>query len=526
MASPSSTKHQARGPKAWTGLLGRFDGFLRGEPSPGRSTACIAAVLALGSISWSALKLPVIASAEGFLFLDYGANLTLQHLLDEGYRPVLDFFYPYGLLPLLVGRALLGLLGRTPWAYLALVGLCQILLAWGIARVLVAARLGLLAFSLVLLALPYTFPPTYPNLAHGLEAVLLVHALAEQAYQRTHRALALLGVCVFVKPSMAILYGALLLAGLLLAWFHKRPTRLEVSRTLGPAASTALALACLLAAWFGPRVLLESLWPLQTASLYSHWNYGFFFGGGRNFWLPPNAGLHHYLGTHRGFWIASTLALLAGGTASLFRYRTLPAAPIVATCALLHSGFVLFFFGGEVSWLYYPYLLTLGTAALAGLGRPWRAVVLLLALSALVVDRTIPREVRDSWARVGLRPRLARLWTTPDLAEEWEQVLPLCPPNQAAVLTMSGCVPMLFNQFRPDVSSYLIPGMEGSSSVARKTDLLHHTDLVIVPTARTILPGDYAFLTTCPGFREDLATRRLIHAGRYFEVYKRRPEGH
>jgi hypothetical protein len=494
---------------------------------PPRRVALLAFFLASGSLAWAALKLPVIASAEGFLFLDYGANLTLQHLLDAGYRPVVDFFYPYGLLPLLAGRGALGLLGRTPWAYLALVGVCHGLLAWGMARVVVAARLGWPAVALIVAALPYTVPPTYPNLAHGLEAALLVHALAEHASRRPGRALTLLATCALVKPSMAMLYGVFLLISVFFAWWRTRPARREVARVLLPPTAAAVGLAGLLAAWFGPGVLLESLWPAKTAALYTHWNYGFFFGGGRNFWLPADAGPRHYLGTHRGFWIASTLALLAGGAFALARSLRdrgdlPPALPIVATCALLHAGFILFFFGGEVSWLYYPYLLTLGAAALSGLGRRWSAVTLALALAALAADRTIPREVRDSWAPVGPRPRLAGLWTTPEAAAEWRAVLDLTRSGPAAVLTMSGAAPQLYPQFAPDVSSYLIPGLEGTSSVARKTAVLRESMFIIVPTARTILPGDFAFLTTCPGFREELAARDLIHAGDRFLVYRSR----
>ena len=47
---------------------------------------------------------PTVSTFENFLFADWGANLTAQALIDQGDRPTVEFFYPYGLLPLLFGR--------------------------------------------------------------------------------------------------------------------------------------------------------------------------------------------------------------------------------------------------------------------------------------------------------------------------------------------------------------------------------------------------------------------------------------
>ena len=46
--------------------------------------------------------------------MDAGGNLTAPFLLQQGYRPVIDFGYIYGHLPLLVDRLWLDLAGATP----------------------------------------------------------------------------------------------------------------------------------------------------------------------------------------------------------------------------------------------------------------------------------------------------------------------------------------------------------------------------------------------------------------------------
>ena len=73
-----------------------------------------AALLAFELAGMTLLKLPVVARFEGFAFADWGANLTAQALLDRGFRPTIDFHYPYGLLPSAIGRAWYGIVGLTP----------------------------------------------------------------------------------------------------------------------------------------------------------------------------------------------------------------------------------------------------------------------------------------------------------------------------------------------------------------------------------------------------------------------------
>ena len=164
-----------------------------------------------GGIAGSGLvQLPVGLDFSSFVFMDQGANLTVQRLLDRGRIPTIDFGYHYGLLPLLIGRLWFALLGRTPQAYAGAMLIFDLLITWGLARCAYALRAGPAGIALIILTMMATTLVSYINLAHACEATLICHAMAEHASGRRPRALAFLTACLFVKPAMAYVYGLLL----------------------------------------------------------------------------------------------------------------------------------------------------------------------------------------------------------------------------------------------------------------------------------------------------------------------------
>jgi hypothetical protein len=524
-----------------------------------RRTLPLAAALAVGLLAMEGLRLPIAARFEVWQFADYGANLTVQALLDRGERPTMDFFYPYGLLPLGIGRLWFAVGGRTPGAYLAAVAGLHMLAAWAIARVAVSLRTGWAGIALAFTALPLTFPPTYPNLAHGLEAVLIAHGLADLAAGRRDRALALAGLAALTKPSMAYAFGVLSLFELTIAARGRASIWLK---SLCPLSLTCVPVMLVLVGMFGLGPFLRSQWPGTTADLYRHARYGFFRGSGRDFWLPRDAMWRHYVGTPRGFWLGATGVLSLGalgasarllrkgvgeedegvpgepgerepggpapsltrplrggplpggeGGESIARRR---AAEVVVVCALLHVAFVVAFFGGENSWLYYSYILTIGVMALAGLGRRWRGVVAGVAALGLLADRGLPREIAREWR--GVDVRVGGLWTSGDSAREWRSVLGRIGGRRAALLAMSGCGEVTYaDRFLPPVTLFLLNGMEETRDVRRKAEQLRRADLVVVPK---VPEGTLDFRLNCPAFRAALAGRTAVFDGTYYRVYE------
>ena len=116
-----------------------------------------------------------------FAFSDSGTSLTIDDLVRRGFRPTIDFGYIYGLLPLLINRIWFAVLGASPgscwWAILV----CNVALAWGLARFAAAQRVGWVGVALLALAMPDLLRSSYDVLVQALEPALLVHALAEQA---------------------------------------------------------------------------------------------------------------------------------------------------------------------------------------------------------------------------------------------------------------------------------------------------------------------------------------------------------
>ena len=152
----------------------------------------------------------------GFLFGDTGANITAQYLVGHGYRPNVDFGYPYGLLPLFLGHVWFSVAGATPIGYQSAMVVTSIILALGLARFAENLNLSWTGIAFIAAALLIAIRPYYWNFAHAVEAALLCHAIAAQAGGKTRTALALATAAVFAKPAMGYFYVALLLVGAVL----------------------------------------------------------------------------------------------------------------------------------------------------------------------------------------------------------------------------------------------------------------------------------------------------------------------
>lgn len=489
----------------------------------GRFELALTVILALELLAFGAAKLPAIARFECFYFQDYGANLTVQALLDQGVRPTIDFFYPYGLLPLALGRAWFVAWGRTPWAYLAAIGVIQVAIAWGLARVVSTVRGGFAGTILVVAAVPIVLPPSYPNLAHGLEAALLIHALAEQARGSMRGALMLATVALTVKPSMAYVYGAWLVVALLVGILRRRLSWREAR----PAAALGAALLAWLALGFGPEALVRSLLPTASAGQYRASGYGFFRGTGREFWWPRDAALGHYLATPRLFWLVATLALMSAAAIVVVRAtrrRTAPDAveAVTVTCAILHVAFVALFFGNAMSWQYYAYLLPIGLLPVTSWSRAGRFAVVAIALLALAVDRTLPRELEDGWRGLTWCPEGGGLLVQPDVIAEWRGWRRRMGPNEpGAILSFSGAAEVLEpGLLLPPVGIFLMPGLEDGPDAARHAGRLSRALMVLIP--RTPIAPEFLreVLARSVPIREALNAFPDEIPGRYFTVYQ------
>ena len=291
---------------------------LRSAPAPDRlaiNQHLLFAILTVEAIAIFVYRLPQTLTFDDFAFFDTGSNLTAQYLMTHGYRPVLDFGYPYGLLPLLFGRLWFGTLGLTPIACVAVTPFIDLLIIWQFARFAANLKLNLAGILIILFTVTCTIPSSYLNLTHVFETVLLIHSLADQAGGNRRRALALATTAIFVKPSMAYFVGLVLLVFIVLDCLQRfqsaTPARFGSPRS-HPAALVGVVIAIALVAIFstGTACAYRDRQP-GGRSMFHARGYGFFNGAGRMFLAPPGVPSSFYLVSKAGLWIAYSIVLVA-----------------------------------------------------------------------------------------------------------------------------------------------------------------------------------------------------------------------
>ena len=198
------------------------------------------------------VSLPEVLSLDLWVFKDRGSLLNVDYLLDEHLRPGVDFYYSYGLLPLLLQRVLFWLFGRGFWPLLGFDGVYIVLTAVGwtlLIQQLEQRRLALLA----VVALSPILLWVNPNLPYCLVLLSIIFSLVLVSRGRTDWALATAAIGCVSVPSLPLLLVALLLAIIVCQWWiGGERTLIALVRRLLPGALAYLALAVLLAAFWNP----------------------------------------------------------------------------------------------------------------------------------------------------------------------------------------------------------------------------------------------------------------------------------
>ena len=479
-------------------------------------------LLMLACCAWS---LPLSLRFQRYLLFDHGANLWVQHLLDQGLRPGVDFGYQYGVLPLLVGRAWSWCFGLNPWSYQALATVLNIGLVLALVRGLEAVRAPFEARVLTVCGVPFTVPVTAFSLNHGVEAVLLAHAFSEHLRGRHDRALALCTAAVFAKPALAYPYGLLVLIRLAAqaAQGSSRTGVASFERSLRPAIVTGLGLAGVLAAWFGPVSLLRTIVPVSAVRIYDQYRCGFFTGLGRNFWRPPAATVHYYLTNVAGYWLVASVLLLVAGLVATWRivqrqrvrrtWRTTDECVVVA--AALHLTFVSTMFAGDWSWSYYAYLLLMGLVAAWRLGRFFRSSLLALAILAALGCQTQFAAGLLAWSHTRATASTAGLWETNEYRAEWERVRSSTRDHHSMILVFAGAAPLWFSEFEGLPTFHLARGVVLPLELQRDIARIEAAERVVIPSY-----GLQAFFAPAswPEFEQLSHRRETLWSGRFFRV--------
>ncbi|MBX6312655.1 MAG: hypothetical protein IRY99_07015 [Isosphaeraceae bacterium] len=497
----------------------------------GRSLLGLFLIVATGQ---AVLTYPQAMGFVPFAFGDKGASLAVEYFEDLGQRPNIDFCHQYGMLTLLIGRAWFGLLGRTPGAFYAFMLVSSVLIIWGLARVASALCVGGAGRLLLLLTLPEIAGPDFAGLVYPLERCLLCHALAEHAWGRRPSALTLCAVATFIKPTMAYVYGLLLVILMLREVIGGREDAARPWwRPFLPAAAAMVGLFVLSVLVYGHEAAVQTfLFPFTRGpEHYRLMGYGFFRGTGRHFWALPGARPGYYLGTHAGLWIAATLYLAAAVITLPWRRRA-PDHPagavcefndeIQVVCLLMHLGFVTLFFGNAWSWRFYFYILLIGVIATSRRDRIFRSLIWPLVLLAILPLGLLVREWINDWRTLAPRSEVAGLWVSPAVWREWQQVLEITRGSQPVLLTFCGSAELLESQLARPTTLWLLPGEATPRELTRKHQQIRSTEMVVVDRFKK---GHRGFLDYWPEFAAELSGWNLIWDGPYFQVYRRPAHG-
>jgi hypothetical protein len=500
--------------------LGQSHAAPRPDGRPGLGNRALIGLFLVEAIVLAIAQLPLSMSWDTFAFMDQGANLAIQNLLGRGLLPTVDFGYLYGLLPLLVGRVWFSVFGLTPIAYAGAMLVVDLLIAWGLARCILAMKAGPAAIALVAIAMPFAALGSYINFAHAIEAVLICHALAEHALGRKSRALVLLTACLFVKPTMAYAYGFLLT--LIILRDGRAIGVRGVLRALTPAIAVAVILLAVCGFWFGLKPIMHTLLPVTGARDYQYMNFGFFRGVGRQFWLPQDMRPAYYVFNPAGHYLIGTVILVCAAAVSLVRgFRGAIDAnayteEVVACCAIMQCAFLLTFYGDFMSWTYYYYILIIGLVGFSVRGGRAAALVLLVAIAALVGDRSQVSWVKASWLSSRPIADMAGLWASESERKEWLQVLDIVADEHASVISMNGeGLTTIMPGFAPAENVFLFPGIPLPSDLRRKLDQVDSATFILFrKTGKN-------FLALMPEFREALDGCEVVLSSPHYVVYKR-----
>ncbi len=477
-------------------------------------------VFSVELIAISIARLPNSMALNSFAFCDQGANLTLQYLLSKGLRPAIDFGYAYGLLPLIFGRVWFAIFGATPWAYQLAMEVFAVLSAWALARILAQLKIGYVGIAIAIVTVGYAYQATYPNFAHGIEAVLISHAVAQQASGRRANALLLASLAVFTKPAMGFVYSLLLVV---LIVRDLVPHDFSMRRWLIAFAPTMIVFVCLalvLAFTYGGTTLVHTVLPGQGAVAYRAGNYGIT-RDGANLWDPKGLPWSFYLVDVSGFLIVGTIFLFAAAAYQLVQIFAGNSSldsrgEILLTCAILYFTFLALFFGNQWSWFYYSYLLVIGCAIAAELGNTSRRIGVVLCALALFSWTDVVYWNYRWWRTTEPDSSTAGLWASPDERAEWLSVLAKIRGHKAVMLDRQGATELLFPGFEDPVSMFLLKGWIPPEYIHRKLAEISGADIVIVPMSM----GNCGGVPEAPEF--DAAMKNFVLTrGKHFDVYQR-----
>jgi len=470
-------------------------------------------------------------SFDGVCNHDLGAVLRVDEVIAQGFRPGIDFFYYYGLLPLAVCHAFFGVVGRSPISLILLMFVLSSLLYVGVAWVMMAfhpTRLGALLLAIAAGHVTNHLAPT-----HAMEAAVLVGAIGLRLRGHSLGAIALATIGLFTKMSMATVLlggfaGLIVLDALRTRRIQPLSALLAFPVVFGVGAGLSIA-------WLGAPAFAGGFDARAGAAIYRAWNLGFL-REGRGFWHPAGHNLNWYLGSIAGPWCLGSLVLLflaIRGVVRLLRATihreahngTLMSEELYALAGFGNLAFVVGFYGPSLYVLNYAWLLLIGFAPIIGPAR--------LGVGDQADDSLLQAVRRLGWLPLGVFLLLSQVNTlkavlasarTPRVtvgqvtmplsqADELAATLALGHSVGGGVVTAIGHTAN-FGLVDPTIRQghywMLVHGMPKTKALEETLELAKSSDVVLVTKP------DYPTLRLISEFKPLLENSERLHDGKHF----------
>lgn len=463
------------------------------------------------------LEIPRSLRFDLWAFNDGGASAVLQELLRRGLRPNVEFGCNFGLLSAVLGKAWYRLFTPGPAAFTAAEFVLALFVLWALARVAFELQAPAWAIVVVCLAIPFAIPAN--DFAHGIEAALLSNAVAEQVRHRYRSALALATVACFAEPSLAYVYGLLLL--LIIAYRSKGSIRERARQTFLaalPAFVVALSLTAVLGWMYGSESLIKTLVPIHGWQNYRAMGFGMF-RQTSHFLYFPGVRIGWYLGTVAGFWSAAMIWILGHALSSIGSFTSdLDARDEVAlTASILLTCFALLMFGGFWSVAYYFYLILIGLIATlrARSGACFKAAAL-LAMLAIAGQKSEALGLYHLWAYGSRQPAMHGLWAESSVASEWQSVEAAARGRKTSVIGATQTATLLLGSTLEPQALYLSCGYPLEQELGRVKSEVGESDVIVIPRVNE--------WQACSGYapvNESVGSLHLVFSGRFFQVLYR-----
>jgi hypothetical protein len=468
------------------------------------------------------LEWPLLYNFNRFAFWDWGGHLVAHYLVHHGYMPVTDFSWQYGLLPLFLQELCFHLVAANPATFIILSIPCALVFTIAIGR-FTNLETNTAGHALVLLSLPFMLA-LGADLPHALEPALLSVGLLLQARGLRSQSLAFATAACFTKPTMAYLYGLVLLIFIILELHREgKLGKAGILRALAPAALTGLALTFLLGMTFGWIALVRCLLPLTGAHIVRALHFGWSGNAWQLFYFPgirPS----YYVGTPITFWLCATFYLIGAASFAVWRILRRKIAPpgsyeIVLTCALLHVGFLGLFYGPPASWTYYAYILVMDVLATAAWSPAATKIVWSLCILAAIGNYGSFKTSIIAWRTMTQSSVTAGLFALPAESAEWSRVTSMVSDKNPELFTWDGGAELLFPWLGKPVGAFIIPGGATDKELQHEVQQLRSAKAVIIPTIPEL--GNPLTNWSGPEFQNVLDHTTLVFKGVYFEVYER-----